>query len=128
MTEMGLKKRAFLGAARMWREILGGEPNWDILGRALKNIVLDAEFLPRWRCYLEAHANPKEAKFASPWKFAQTYGQWEPPKAGVSTEERKKLQGTTSVHVCPRCRHTFIGPRIGPDDSDVLCLACSEAA
>jgi len=62
-----------------WEEAYGGEPAAGHLAMALSRLDHDhgtVEVLARWRAYL-ARADPL---YASPSRFAQTYGSWKPKR------------------------------------------------
>lgn len=58
----------------IWRELLGGEPNWAQMGKQLKGLQDDERLPARWRYYLTV-----KREYASPAIFARSYGLWEPP-------------------------------------------------
>lgn len=63
------------GLGREWRDTYGGEPAYGQIGRACKKLVAEHgldQVAVRWRNYLRA----TEARYASPSRFAQTYGSW----------------------------------------------------
>jgi len=60
-----------------WETQYGGQPAYGQLGKALKPLVDthgDAIVLRHWRHYLAQ----TEAEYASPSRFAQTFGRWDP--------------------------------------------------
>lgn len=67
---------------RAWRDTYGGEAPYGQIGRACKPLVTH-HGLPvveaRWRSYLRA----TEARYASPTRFAQTFGAWGDKAGGL---------------------------------------------
>lgn len=62
-----------------WTATYGGEPNYGQLAKSLKPLTeahAPGEVLDHWTRYLVA----TEARFASPSRFAQTYGSWAKPE------------------------------------------------
>jgi hypothetical protein len=60
-----------------WVEQYGGKPSAGQLAKAMKPLLEEhdeAETLARWRYYLKQ----TEASYASPQRFASTFGQWIP--------------------------------------------------
>jgi len=59
-----------------WTKTYGGIPNYGELGKRLKPLITAHGFEPvqeHWRHYLES----TEGQYASPSRFAQTYGSWD---------------------------------------------------
>lgn len=73
--------------AEDWGNIYGGIPNYGELGKRLKPLVEQHGFEPvqeRWQHYLEA----TEGRYASPSRFAQTYGSWDRAGGAPAQEAR----------------------------------------
>lgn len=73
--------------AEDWSKTYGGIPNCGELGKRLKPLVDEHGFEPvreHWQNYLEA----TEGRFASPTRFAQTYGSWDRAGGAPAQEGR----------------------------------------
>ena len=60
-----------------WRQAYDGEPPWGQIGKHLKPLMEKpfSEVQIHWRHYLKE----TPARFASPARFAATFGAWAPP-------------------------------------------------
>ena len=96
--------RAFRAAAWLWRLKMGGPIPWAIAARAWRSIEDEPEFMERLSRYLDAHQGEK-AVYVSPWKFAQTFGQWSNAARVISHDEAVKAfrkAGVNPPAVMPR--------------------------
>lgn len=68
-----------------WQATYGGEPNGGELAKYLRPLTeahVSGEVLDHWTRYLAA----TEARYASPARFAQTYGSWAKPERAKQVE------------------------------------------
>lgn len=81
-----------------WTKTYGGIPNCGELGKRLKPLVEEHGFEPvreHWQNYLEA----TEGRFASPSRFAQTYGSWDRAGGAPAQEGRiSKEEARAAFH------------------------------
>jgi hypothetical protein len=71
--------------AHDWTNLYGGIPSHGEIGKRLKPLIDAHGFEPvreRWQRYLEA----TEGRYASPTRFAQTYGSWDRPGGAPAQE------------------------------------------
>jgi hypothetical protein len=89
-TTVGSRKSWLAPYARAWREAYDGVPPWGKLAKAFKELLTEhpeADVERNWRHYL-GHT---PGQFASPTRFAQTYGAWDPAKPNPDAWKHDEL-------------------------------------
>lgn len=80
--------------AAVWREKFDAEPNWGLMGKALKPIADRPDGPTRLRRYLDATG----PQYVNLFKFAATFGAWVDPqmeRPGESVDDyMKRLAGS----------------------------------
>jgi hypothetical protein len=77
-----------------WRNAYDGTPPWGHIGRAMKELIAEKgleRVQQHWRRYL----NDTPGRFASPTRFAETFGTW----GNGTRPEKPKVPRTTKVVV-----------------------------
>lgn len=79
----------------LWTEYYRGSPNYGLLAKALAPLVKqhgNTEVLMRWEVYL----SETPGRYASPLKFAATWGEWDPVKVKSEKDPKAPRPGETS--------------------------------
>lgn len=100
--------------AKAWQSAYGGSPNFGELAKHLKPLTDThalGDVLDHWTRYLAA----TEARYASPARFAQTFGSWAKPDRSRQTAV-PDMYLTLEEQEARRARARQTGPRSDVDD------------